>query len=111
MEEKNRKYGLKLKIEISERHSYFDSKKIKNKYIILEKEDSFYFLKNNSEGLAKGESQGFIEEDEHVIFQIEFENDNVQISNLFYKDVYKGNLKQFYNYINGFNYKLYKMNN
>lgn len=109
MEIKNKKYGLKLNIEISDRHSYFDPKKIKYKYIILEKEDSFYFLKSNSEGLAKGEFQGFIEEDEHVIFQIEFENDNVKIINLFYKDIYKGNLDRFYNYINGFNYKLYKM--
>ena len=109
MEEKNKKYGLKLEIEISERHLYFDPKKIKNKYIILEKNNSFYFLKNRSEGLAKGEMEGFIEDNEHVIFEIEFENDNVKITNLFYKNVYKGNLDQFYNYINGFNYKLYKM--
>ena len=109
MEIKNKKHGLKLNIEISSRHSYFDPKKIRYKYIILEKEDSFYFLKSDGQGLAKGEFQGFIEENEHVIFQIEFENDNVKIINLFYKDIYKGNLARFYNYINGFNYKLYKM--
>ena len=109
MEENNKIYGLKLNIEISDKNIYFDPNKVKNKYIILEKENSFYFLKNNYEGIAKGEFQGFIEEDEYVIFQIEFGKDNVQLINLYYKEVFRGRLEQFYDYINEFNFKLYKM--
>ena len=104
----NKKYGAKIDIKISSQPLIFDFKKIEKKFVHLVKENSFLFYNDKSKKLSIAEYHDKIEEDEHVIFKIDFENDKVQFINFLYKDSFKRK-EMFYNYINELNFRLYKI--
>ena len=107
---KEKEFGLKLIIEVSEHSSssnYFNPKKIENKYTILVKENSYLFISKDNK-LVLSKYQGEKKEDERTIFLIELEEKNAQLSNLFPYIFYDG-VEKFNAFINNLNSRLYKI--